>query len=372
MDLKNTLFNNDIIKRSRLPWVDYAKGIAIILVAYRHIVVGFLRSGLSLHPYLINANEIFYSFRMPLFFILSGLFIGRSLAKHSRKYVVLSKCKNLLYPYVLWASLQITLQIVFSHYTNSERGPKDFLYLVTNPDALDQMWYLFALFNVAILYIFLRFILKIKTIYQLLIGLVFYYLSAYTNGTIRDILFFYIYYSLGDFISVYMLDKSNIRYFASRYTFFILLPLFIISQWYFLQHENMRYHSVYPYAVVALIGCAFMLNICFQLQNWGKLKTLRVVGYHSLYIYIMHVMVVAFLRYLFIQVMGIRSIALLLFINLFLGITICIIIYNLAIRMGLWFLFTLDKKYHIMAESKNYSESKINKHGRSFSKFPLS
>ena len=83
--MKLKLFNTDIVNNSRLPWVDYARGIAIMLVLYRHIYEGISRAGLSgqKFAYLEHANIIFYSFRMPLFFILSGVFIGKSLKKRS-------------------------------------------------------------------------------------------------------------------------------------------------------------------------------------------------------------------------------------------------------------------------------------------------
>jgi uncharacterized membrane protein YcfT len=70
-------FNLPALKKSRLHWVDYLKGIAIILVVYRHSLLGIERSGAYVPHYLVNANMIFYSFRMPLFFILSGIFVSR-------------------------------------------------------------------------------------------------------------------------------------------------------------------------------------------------------------------------------------------------------------------------------------------------------
>jgi fucose 4-O-acetylase-like acetyltransferase len=75
----------------RLFWVDYAKGIAIILVVYRHILIGIERSGIEVSVWLRNANEMVYSFRMPLFFILSGIFISRTI---SREYVHKVKVKD--------------------------------------------------------------------------------------------------------------------------------------------------------------------------------------------------------------------------------------------------------------------------------------
>ena len=78
-------FNLSVIQKSRLQWVDYLRGIAIILIVYRHVLVGIERGNIVMPQILVNANMIFYSFRMPLFFILSGIFISTSLAKKITK-----------------------------------------------------------------------------------------------------------------------------------------------------------------------------------------------------------------------------------------------------------------------------------------------
>ena len=73
------LFNTSILTKSRYPWVDYLRGIAIMLVVYRHVLIGIQRSNLSVPQVLEDANMLFFSFRMPLFFILSGIFISGSI-----------------------------------------------------------------------------------------------------------------------------------------------------------------------------------------------------------------------------------------------------------------------------------------------------
>src|SRR5437016_1414734 len=139
--------NLSVLQKNRWPWVDYLKGIAIILVVYRHVLIGIGRSGIYIPNYLTNANMIFYSFRMPLFFILSGLFISGSLAKRSLKKIISIKFENLLYPYLIWSFLQITLQIAMSGITNADRSLIDYTYILYQPRKLDQFWYLSALFN---------------------------------------------------------------------------------------------------------------------------------------------------------------------------------------------------------------------------------
>lgn len=338
-------FNTSNATQSRLAWVDYAKGIALILVAYRHILIGFERAGLPIHIMLLKANEMFFSFRMPLFFILSGVFITRSLEKRGWLELIKIKWQTLLYPYLLWCIIQITLQITFSEYTNSDRTLHDYAYILTNPDALDQLWYLFALFNVSVLYIFLKAIGKVSPIIQLGIGILFYYLSTiYNKGPIRDLLYYYPFFALGDVISAYLLNKKYYPIYRSYLLFFILLPVFILSQWYFLQHEDIEYTHIFRFAGVALIGCAFMLNICFILGKYDKIKFIKIVGFHSLYVYILHVGIASGLRVIFSDGFGIKNTFILLPLNLFIAITLSIMLYNFLVRNGAWFLFVLNKE----------------------------
>src|SRR5437868_12279972 len=104
-------FNTPILRKKRLEWVDYLRGIAIVLVVYRHALLGIERSSIEVPQFLKDANMIFYSFRMPLFFILSGLFISRSLAKRPLNQLIGIKFEKLLYPYLVWTFLQVSLQI---------------------------------------------------------------------------------------------------------------------------------------------------------------------------------------------------------------------------------------------------------------------
>ncbi|WP_343703004.1 acyltransferase [Chitinophaga sp.] len=352
------LFNTDTLHNNRLAWIDYTRGIAIILVVYRHVFEGISRTGTPTADvsYLEHANILFYSFRMPLFFILSGLFVGRSLGKRTVEKLVATKFNILLYPYFLWSILQVTLQLALSNYVNADRSLADYGYILFFPRHIDQFWYLYALFNVSVLYIFTRQKLKLHIWQQLVLGAAMYFLSSYFSqqhidlGFVSDILHYYLFFALGDLVSGRVLDERNFSYFASWKTCLLLLPFFVAGQVYFLQtnlsrNDNMYVETWQPllFALIAITGCAFMCILSFLLQRYNTLKVLRVVGYHSLYIYVSHVLVASAVRMVLMKALGITSVPLLLALGLVAAIIIPMMIYNVAMQCGAWWLYSLER-----------------------------
>ncbi len=359
MTFKNFFFNSEGATRSRMPWVDYTKGIAIILVIYRHVWFGLTRDRLDTFHYLYlkHANDIVYSFRMPLFFILSGIFVGKSLARRTRGEFVLNKFNTLLYPYLVWAFIQVTLQIMFTKFTNSHRSPMDYLDIVIQPRVLDQLWYLISLFDVALLYMVFKSIFRLNTRWQLLLGLAFYYLATLVQNysLFHDALYYYFFYAVGDHISLYVLKPGQEKKFASFSLFAVLLPFFVVTQLFFLNHpadfksdelqEYVTASSIgfyFLFVVITLVGCAFLANIAFILQRFGIMRWFRVVGYHSLYIYVIHLSLIFLVRIVVTRIFGFTYVPVLLFGSILIGVVLSIMIYNFILRMGGWFLFTWD------------------------------
>ncbi|MBO9154226.1 acyltransferase family protein [Chitinophaga sp. GCM10012297] len=346
------------LKANRLAWIDYARGIAIILVLYRHIFEGISRSGVdaSNFQWLENANIIFYSFRMPLFFILSGVFIAKSLAKRKVKGLILNKVNILLYPYLLWSAIQITIQIVLSGYVNADRGLVDYAYVLAFPRRIDQFWYLYALFNVTVLYILTREKLRFSVWHQLALGGAMYLLSSYVAvkhidlGFVYDILHYYMFFAIGELVSDKILNGANFRLFSSWKLMLMLLPVFVAGQAYFLvvnlSHNSTLFveeHQPLLFALIALSGCAFMISISFILQKYDVLKLLRVAGFHSLYIYVSHVLVASAVRMVMVKVLGVTYLPWLLIVCLLFAVTVPVLIYRMAMKAGMWWLYSLER-----------------------------
>lgn len=309
----------------RFSWVDIAKGIAIILVVYRHVLIGIKRSGLVVEPYLLQINEMVYSFRMPLFFILSGFFFARSAAKRGRGEFVTYKLSSLVYPYLVWAVIQVSIQILLSDYTNANRGLKDYLYILIQPRAIDQLWFLFALFNVTLFIFLLREILKVNRWVVLGISLVAVYGSTFVKNysLIHDLLFYMPYFVIGDLVSEEVLSPEFQRRLSSMAGLLIMLPIFAFSQWYWLNHPDI---NVYGFGAVAAFGSFFIIAVALRIggQNWTKI--LALVGKHSLQVYLAHVLFSSAFRMLFTKGLGIDNVYLLLFLGLTTGVAFPILL----------------------------------------------
>ncbi|MFT3846792.1 MAG: acyltransferase [Lacibacter sp.] len=345
------LFNLDYLQKGRYKWVDYVRGIAILLVVYRHVLIGIERTGLVIPSGLVTANMIFFSFRMPLFFILSGFFINSSLLKRTLPKLFFDKFEAILYPYFIWCFLQVTLQIVFSSFTNASRGLVDYTYIFYHPRQLDQFWYLPALFNVTIIYTLVKVKMKLNNVLQLLLGVVLYFLSRSFNqvSMMSDWMEFYIFFAAGDAFSGIFFKEKFQQWLSKFYVLLVSTPVFILIQVYYL-HKGEEYFlsdlaGRGEFIFVSLLGCLFMFILAFNIQKAGFLSFLRIVGAHSLYIYVMHVFVAAFVRILLMKFFLISNPVALLFAGIVISIIVCIAFYNLLIKDGpLWFLFSISKK----------------------------
>lgn len=360
----NYFFNaKKILKSKRLAWIDYAKGLTIILVVYHHSFLTLVNAGVEVNAWLINANLSVYSFRMPMFFMLSGLFIAKSLEKRGAKKYIESRVRLLLYPYILWAVIQATFGILFSQYANATWNLHRYLVIFYQPNATSQLWYLITLFNTALLFVIMDTKLRFNSKTQFVFGIILYMISPFLffNSMIQDTTRFYVYLVFGSLISNFILADKNFKLLSS---FKLLIPLGILmflSQYYLFRHQylyilemkidlgtlsfsNVLLHlwGMLKFTGIVMIGCAFVLNLCAILQRIGKATFIRVVGYHSLYIYLMHVLLAVGIRMFFVNYLDFTNAFVILPIQIIVGMIGAVMIYNLCLHMRLRMLFEYE------------------------------
>ncbi len=130
--------------RDRLAWVDTAKGISIILVVMMYSVfnVGQDASGVGLFHYVIGFAT---PFRMPEFFLISGLFLDQVLSRTWRAYAD-RRVVHYLYFYALWAVIHIVLKVGIMSAAPAEAA-SDLLWAIVEPYGVLWFIYLLAAFS---------------------------------------------------------------------------------------------------------------------------------------------------------------------------------------------------------------------------------
>ena len=93
---------------TRIDWVDYAKGICIIFVVMMHSTLGVEKAAESIGwmSYLVAFAK---PFRMPDFFLISGLFLARVIDREWGLYLD-KKVLHFAYFYVLWVTIQFAFK----------------------------------------------------------------------------------------------------------------------------------------------------------------------------------------------------------------------------------------------------------------------
>ena len=81
--------------KTKINYIDYSKGIAILFVIFGHVY-----SGNNI------ATTWIYSFHMPLFFIISGFLLKLNKNKDTKS-MILKKFKSLMVPYILFSIISI-------------------------------------------------------------------------------------------------------------------------------------------------------------------------------------------------------------------------------------------------------------------------
>lgn len=133
-----------IAKRSRVEWVDAARGIGILLVVYAHALRGLVTAGLYPDaPHAKVQELLIYAFHMPLFFFIAGLWVERSLRRDRTRFLS-DKLVTIAWPYLLWSLIEGTITVAVAPATNGGMTSSDVFGIALAP--IHHYWFLYALF----------------------------------------------------------------------------------------------------------------------------------------------------------------------------------------------------------------------------------
>jgi fucose 4-O-acetylase-like acetyltransferase len=328
----------------RANWVDYGKGIGIILVVYAHLLSSAYHGGIQVPAHFFNLSDsIIYGFHMPFFFFLSGLFVEGSFRKRGAKDYLLDKFLRIFYPYIIWSVLQISAEILFSSQTQKGAGIPDLLAIFYRP--WGQFWFLYVLLLMHITYVVFSYFGK-YTLPLMLIASVIVFFSPISTGLFEifrfcnHLLFFTVGIVLGR--KVMQVETST----PPLWTV-ILLFVALIGSGYFifenlldpmrLAEQSRPFYFLYLSAL-GIIACSTLAQYLARLDTGRFLQTL---GVHSLQIYLVHMLVGVGIRMVLTGVFGIQNWVAHILIGMTFALAIPILMQKISNRLNFPYLFEL-------------------------------
>ncbi|MEI8388336.1 MAG: acyltransferase [bacterium] len=306
--------------KSRLHWVDFAKGLGIILVVYGHVLRGLNSANLCNGLFFKVSDNLIYGFHMPLFFFLSGIFTEKWVLKDFKN-AFSDKLKFLVYPYFVWSLLQGSFNVLLSKYTNNAITWGTLLNIFYQP--IGQFWFLYALFFVFFIYYLLR--KKFNLIQIFMFSLGFYFISPFTRVQIlgnifKNFLFFVfgiLYVTKLDY-KIVISKLSEIRPLIITSCLFILANIFYLSVYSVLGPIKLKLVQI----PIALIGILFVLSISSHLEKLKSFNFFKYLGMLSVVIYVAHILITASTRIFLMKFLHISN----LYIHIAVGTTVGVIL----------------------------------------------
>lgn len=332
------------MEQKHYDWVDFAKGIGIILVVYGHVARGVYNAGMIENQGLFKlVDSIIYSFHMPLFFFLAGLFFISSIVRRGEGGLIINKVDTIIYPYIIWSLIQGSVAYSLEGVTNFSTTIQDIYSLLWLPH--DQFWFLYALFLIFIAYTFLyRFITNIFLLFVVSI-LMYLFQDVLQSpwGIMNSIFKFGVYFCGGVLFSRYInVSLNKIRpWFLS-----IVFTLFVLSQWYYHNYLDWNYlnHDGLLLLFIGFVGIATVVVVS-KLLAMIDFSLIKRIGSYSLEIYLVHVLFGSGFRIIMQKLFGFESSAFHLLFGTIVGVFVSILFVWSVKHFGGSFLFYIPKKY---------------------------
>ncbi|WP_269584787.1 acyltransferase family protein [Roseibium sp. Sym1] len=126
----------------RVDWVDTAKGICIIFVVMMHSVLG-VEAAAGETGWMHAVIAFAAPFRMPDFFLISGLFLSNVITRDWRLYLD-RKVVHFAYFYVLWMTIQFAVKAPVFAGEMGVAGTLEF-YLISFIEPFGTLWFIYML-----------------------------------------------------------------------------------------------------------------------------------------------------------------------------------------------------------------------------------
>src|SRR5256885_3566188 len=128
--------------RGRVDWVDYAKGFCIVFGVMMHSTLG-VEQAVGDQGWLHMVVAFAKPFRMPDFFLISGLFLAQVIDRDWRTYLD-RKVLHFAYFYLLWTAIQFAIKAPLFVHEHGLLGTI-WLYIESFWEPFGTLWFIYLL-----------------------------------------------------------------------------------------------------------------------------------------------------------------------------------------------------------------------------------
>ena len=262
----------------RVDWVDYAKGFCIVFVVMMHSVLG-VEAAAGQNGWMHHVVEFARPFRMPDFFMISGLFLANVIDRDWRTYLD-RKVVHFFYFYLLWTAIQFAFK---APGFIAEQGVAGVVhgYLMSFIEPFGTLWFIYLL---PIFFVFIKLTKRVPWPVLWLIGAAMEISHVETGWMVPDEF-------AARFIYVYT------GYIAARYIFAVTawaqarpqLGMAALVVWGVINGVMVKAGlAALPFYSLALglVGAAAVATIASLLALHDVFKPLRYCGRNSIVIYL--------------------------------------------------------------------------------------
>jgi uncharacterized membrane protein YcfT len=284
----------------RLSWVDTAKGMSIILVVMMYSVfnVGQDAEGVGLFHYIIGFAT---PFRMPEFFLISGLFLDQVLARNWKAYAD-RRVLHYFYFYALWAVIHIVLKVGLMS-ADPVTAASYLVWAIVEPYGVLWFIYLLAAFSL-VTKVFYE--LRAPRWVVLALAAAFQMSPVHTGSYLVDqfaeyFVYFYAGYMFAPWIfrGVDLAMKHIGVTLAALAAYAVINALLVFSPGYAVLPEHMQMgYAALPglHLILALIGSLALCVTAGLISGLPFMGWLRWLGEKSLVVYLVFVLPMSFAR----------------------------------------------------------------------------
>jgi uncharacterized membrane protein YcfT len=315
----------------RIDWVDYAKGICIVMVVMMHSVLGVeLAAGQTgfMHVLVAFAKP----FRMPDFFLISGLFLSVVIDRDWRLYLD-RKVVHFAYFYVLWVTIQFGFKAP-GFAAETGWAQVGLLYLESFIEPFGTLWFIYLL---PIFFVVTKATRRMPPLLIWGVAALLEMAHVATGWTVIDefaarFVYFYSGYLFGGYVFA-LSDRARAR---------PALALAGLALWAAVDGGLVYFgFSEWPLISLALglVGACAIVTCGTLLARMQWLAALRFCGEHSIVIYLAFFLPMAATRTLLLHTGWIHDIGTMSLIVTLAGVVGALALWRIALAVGANFLF---------------------------------